>query len=477
MGRGLDPQLRELDPDERLDWLEREITERIKEFEITALVDLLAAIGYGPEQLEFCSHVSFGPQPTLLHAIEFPARYGDLDEDPRVRITVNLGLLSCRSPLPNYFLEYMRSVDHLGPFLELLRGLDTSLLLARLCSDRPERVTTTWPGTVADLLRCAGLASPIGLQWLCRQVFPELGVLVRRVEDQREVPAIGARLDGVSKLGECSFGKRTRVGVHELELVLICEDASYDEARSWVMVGKQRLRDHVFPLLDEVCVTLTTSFVLLDRGTRARLSDAPPSYMGYDPMWDSDELPLDPPSRIELYRGVLPRDEPSTAELERALAEDTSLSLELDSSASVDEDPTRLGCRVRLPLRLSGPGMRYRYFADIEWGARAWYRDEPHAIRLTAGDPSEQDAWVPKPRVSAAQHPRLWAKLRDAASLQLGQRVASHVRGGRPVTSELVEELIAAQDFEGLHALASSRVAPLEDWDEDAWRRFSAWMS
>lgn len=466
------PDYSELEPDERLEAVQAQISKRIKDFDIQALVDLLLELGYALDMLEFRGHPTLSPQPTLLHAIEFPQRDASFDTPPRVRITVNLGLLSCRSPLPSYFLRLLEDVESHYQLIELLRMLDCSLLHRRLTCDRATWIVPEWQQACKDVLHSAGLSSPIGLQWLCQQVFPELGVLVRRVGNTREVDMIGARLDGYSKLGECSFGKRTRVGVHELELVLICEDASYDEVRPWIYVGKQRLRDHVFPLLDEICVTLTVSFVLLDRGTRARLSAAPPSYMGYDPMWADDNLPADPPARILLYRGTLPLDAPDADALERVLAEDTGATVEL-SERELQLEGLAFGCMCPLALTYRAPGQQYVYTAVVDWGVRAWYRDEPRVIWLRVGDQADLETSIPKPPVDPEQHLRLWTKLRDEARRRLGASVAALVRDGGPVTAALIQRLGALRNYEALHALAATDITPHEDWDEAAYRAFS----
>lgn len=466
------PILDRLDPDERLDVIQAQIQARIKEFEPTALVDLLLALGYPLEQLEFRSNPSLAPLPWIVEDIEFPQRYGDLDDELRVMITVNVGLLSCRSPLPTYFSRLAQRGVEAYPIVELLNALDRSLLHTRMTCGRAERSVREWRDAQRNFLDCTNLNSVFGLQWLCQQVFPELGVLVRRTDNEREVDAIGARLDGLSKLGACSFGSRARVGVHELEVLLICEDSRYDEARPWLVVGKQRLRDHVFPYLDEVCVTLTVSFVLLDRGMRARLSQAPPSYVGYDPMLEDDAPPPDPPAQIRLYRGILPRAERDTDGLERVLAEDTGARLEIRAR---EPEPPRLAIGRSLALELvcvDRVGEEV-YLVVVDWGARAWYRDEPFRVSVDFVDRWDLPGIVPKPGVSPVEHQRLWSLVRDAARERLGRAMSEVILDGGPVTKELVDGLMRRRDFEGLHALALAKVVPVQAWDADAWIAFS----
>lgn len=395
-------------PIDPLGALESAVVARIREFEVGALLDVLASIGYGPDELEFRAHAANGPRPTLLHAITFPDPQARAHGHARVVITVNLGLLSSRSPLPTYFRRFLQDMDTRDPVLELLDVLDRSLLHARLTSERPERVLANWERVSQDLVEVFGLDSPIGLTWLFRQVFPELAVRVRRIFDDRSIPYDGATL-GTSQLGECSFGDFARVGVHEMEVTLVCADAIYSGATPWIREGDRRLRSTVFPLLDEVCLNLTVVFVLLDHGEGARLG--PRNYAGHHPMWRPGlGVPL-PPSRVEVYRGALPRHEPDTSHLEQILA--SSLAASLTVTGVAPAPAHTLGRSVALSLIHRAPRERpHVYQVTVRWGSRAWDLDEPHAISLRCDD-------VPKTRLSRSAHPRLWARLRDAARAAL----------------------------------------------------------
>ena len=398
-------------PIDPLGALEQTVVARIREFEVGALLDVLASIGYGPDELEFRAHASNGPQPALLHAIAFPDPQERAHGRARVVITVNLGLLSCRSPLPTYFRRFLQDMDTRDPVLELVHVLDRSLLRSRLTSDRPERILADWERVRLDLVEVFGLDSPIGLTWLFRQVFPELAVGVRRIFDDRKVPYDGATL-GISQLGECSFGDFARVGVHEMEVTLVCADTIYRGTTPWVREGDRRLRTTVFPLLDEVCLNLTVLFVLLDHGEGARLG--PGNYVGHHPMWRPGLGVALPPTRVEVYRGALPRHEPDTAHLEQILASELADSLTVTRAAHAPA-PT-LGRTVSLSLVHRAPRERpHVYQVTVRWGSRAWDLDEPHAIGLRCDD-------VPKTRLSRSIHPRLWARLRDAARAALTTR-------------------------------------------------------
>lgn len=470
---------RDPSPASRLEAVEAKIVARIRDFEVTALLDLLTTLGYGADNIVFRGHLAVGPQPSLLHAITFPPRPHGAHARSEVIITVNLGLASCRSPLPSYFQRFLANLNTRDPVLELLETLDSSLLHERLTCDRPERVLPTWPSTQRNVLRIFGLDSPLGLRWLFLRVFPELGVHVQRIHDAQLLPYHGARL-GASKLGACSFGDRTRVGVHDMEVTLICEDSTYQAGVPWIREGERRLRLTILPLLDELCMTLTVAFILLDRSNVARIG--PTSYAGYDPMGRPGSVLTLPPTRVEVLRGALPPLEPDCESLERHLADHPdALTLEPENPESDIgrtghsrvENPasTSLGSVVDLSLDYRPRGRRpHRYSARVSWGARAWYRDEPFIMTLSCGG-------VPKRSPTRRDHPRLWSRLLDAARKHLADRLAHEILATietDTLDDALIERLIADGACEHLHALATSTVSR-EQWEDTAWRRFVTW--
>jgi len=476
--------------------LQRSIRERIREFDVPALLDLLTAIGYDPAEIVFRGHPSASPQPSMLHDIELlgaPTPVGlpatavttaaaPVRElvPPKVAITVNLGLLSCRSPLPSYLLRLCHALETGDPLMELLRLLDRSLLATRLTADGPERLLPSWGDVRRDFLGIHGLDSPLGLHWLFRNVFPELGVRVRRQTDDYRMPFAGARL-GFSNLGRCAFGTTTRITVHDVEVTLVSAEPNH-EGSPWPRVADRRIRRFVLPLLDEVCLNLTVAFVLLDRSTYARLE--PTSYVGYDPMWGIPDAKLVeglPPARIVLYRGALPHTEPGPDELEQALIarDGDELVLEArrwDQRRVAAASPLPAGSMLELSLvYVDDDRHRYAYDVEVRWGVRAWYAEEPFEISLVFEG-------MPKLGPDPRHHPNLWPWLRDEARAQLANRVVIETMALEPdaeerVRLELVERLIERDERERLHALAWSKLTPLQQWDHAAWQRFLDWST
>jgi hypothetical protein len=498
--------------------LQQAICARARDFEIGSLLDLLATMGYRPDDICFRAHITATPHPTLLHHIEFTGPAGTIagpfplsspaldlgsiaelaaeashaagehragDVRAQVTVTVNLGLLSNRSPLPSYFQQLLGDVAIREPLIELLRIIDRNLLHVRLTCDRPERLVDRWDEITSDLLRIHGLDSLVGLHWLFRHVFPELPVTVERTPLQLRVPYSSARL-GLSDLGSASFGAVTRIDVHDFQITLRCEESLLRPGVPWVHEADRRLRTVVFPALEPVCMNLTIVLELADDRAVAALSDgsgpAPDSYLGMDPLGQPGVADL-PVRRVVLYRGLLPRDPLDLDTIEGELAAGTQAratapdrvrrrsraptARQDDGGAAEDvRRPDELGRERELDLALQLGGRVHRYQATVRWGARAWFRDEPYAIELRG---EREDPAAP----TARHHPRLWRLLRDRAREEVAAELAAATLahyGAAAVTDAIVADLLARGDDAALHALMTYGVAG--DVPPEAWERF-----
>jgi hypothetical protein len=518
-------------PPRDLQSLKLAIRARAREFEIAPLLDLLATLGYRPSDIYFCGNLTETPQPTLLHRIEFAglepsmsdptsrdpavalgnlaelaaeapaglagvaddaggaarARGGDDDrfggglpipaphrrprDQPQVTVTVNLGLLSCRSPLPSYFQHLLRDAAINEPLVELLQILDRNLLRTRLTCDRPERIVAQWDEISNDLLRIFSLDSLVGLRWLFRHVFPELPVAVKRTSEQLRVRYAPARL-GSSELGSACFGAVTQIDVHDFQVTLRCDDSLARAGVPWLHEVDRRLRTTVFPALEPVCMNLTIMLELQDDSAAAQLrDDRTPlrnSYLGQDPLGRPSATDA-PARRVILYHGLLPHDHPDTDELERALAAHAHATVtagdDRGATAGGSATPTEPETAVALALVLELGGQLHRYHAVVRWGARAWFRDDPYTIELRCYH-------VPQLAPTSRHHPQLWSLLRDQARHLLTTALATTTLasyGVATVTDAMVADLIARDQQAALHALLTGRGA--HDMPGPAWAR------
>jgi hypothetical protein len=274
---------------------QRRIKERIRGFDAVALLRLLAELGVHPLQIRYRGHRASGPQPTLLHDIDFQP--GGL-----IVITVTLGLSSCRSPLPAYLVAALADPGAGEALGKLLDFLDDRLVGERLASFRPEldpRFIPRWGKTRLDMLRLTTRTSPSRLHWMFQRIYPELGVTVRRVAGRRRMEVPDVRL-GSGQMGIAAFGGEARVPISGLEVTLLCDEATTYTGDPWTVEADRRLTEHVFPLLGETGVYLTVALVFFDRVAPSRFDDR--SHVSYNP------LPGGParPGRVVLFTGPIP---------------------------------------------------------------------------------------------------------------------------------------------------------------------------
>lgn len=351
-------------PADQLDPRRAQIHENIRHFDVRALLRVLEELGYDRSEIRYRGNFTATPQAAWLDAIAF--HDSSPVGSPRVTLKLNLGLLSCRSPLPSYFLELMQEVDVQEPLLELLGVLDERLLDGRVASYRSEldrdsfpdpdwaprkapsparemnatSATPFWSSTERDILSLCAMRSPSTLHWLFEKVFPDLRVSVRRVRQDRRLGAPGVRL-GTAQLGSAALGAQAVVPVRDLEVTLVCDnrlsdlDEPADGQRAsrapWVLEVEKRLQERIFPLLRETGMHLAVVLLLLDQQAVARLdtrgSIEDRSYLGYDPVGprrratDTPARPGDPakPLRVVLFSGPIPPAPPAPSPL-RVLA-------------------------------------------------------------------------------------------------------------------------------------------------------------
>ncbi len=259
--------------------VEQRIRQRIRSFDIPALLELLGASGYGDAELEYRSHRTTVHQSHLVHDIQFI-------HQPRKRIiiTVNVGLLSAQSPLPSFLMRTMDELDH--DRLERFIGyFDHRLLQECFAGLYPERDGTLlpgWPEAAKDRLRLLRPTCPSTLHWLFRRIFPETEISVRREVRHQQVPAREMRL-GASALGEGdSMGGFASIPTGGMEVRICCDEPFASNGVTWAVEALRRFETELAPLLSESVLMLTVLLVLRDREGFLRLERE--SHLGYDPL-------------------------------------------------------------------------------------------------------------------------------------------------------------------------------------------------
>jgi len=262
--------------------IEQRIRERIRSFDIPALLEVLRTHGWADAEIEYRGQRTAVHQSHLVHDIEFiPA------PDKRVLITVNMGLLSAQSPLPSFLMQTMDQLDH--DRLERFIGYFDHLLLrdcfAGLYPEQEESLLPGWRQAEKDRLRLLRPTCPSTLHWLFRKVFPETELSVRREVREQRLAARELRM-GSSTLGEGdSMGGFASVPTGGVEVRIYCDEPRASNGVLWAEEARRRFDAELRPLLSETVLMLSVVLVLRDQESVLRL--ARDSHLGYYALQDS----------------------------------------------------------------------------------------------------------------------------------------------------------------------------------------------
>jgi len=261
--------------------LEQRLRQRIRAFDVPALLEVLAASGYGDAEIEYRGHRTTVHQSHLVHDIQFIHQ-----PRKRVIITVNLGLLSVQSPLPSFMMRTMDQLDH--DRLERFIGYFDHLLLqerfAGLYPEREDSLLPGWADAAKDRLRLLRPTSPSTLHWLFRKIYPEAEVSVRREIRQQRVRAGEMRL-GASSLGEGdAMGGFASIATGGLEVKIHCDEPLSAGGVPWAVEARRRFEEQLRPLFSETVLMLTVFVV--QREQEGFLRFEPESHLGFDPLFE-----------------------------------------------------------------------------------------------------------------------------------------------------------------------------------------------
>jgi hypothetical protein len=285
--------------------LRARISAAAQRFSVPALLDLLHAMGYRDEEIEFRSHQSQSPQHHLVQRIEFLEEGDPLDpySARAVVITVNLGLLAAQTPLPAYVMKILDQQDASG-MEEFLWFFDHALLRDRFQALYPERnrgLFLDWEETKSKLLRMLGLESPSTMYWLFRRVYPELGLVVRRGQQQMPLSALGATL-GEAILGDrYTLGGIAQVPVGGMEITLCAEEPQSPAGMPWAQEASRRLIEQILPLLRGVDLQLSVFMLFIEHSDWVRL--VPDQYLGFEPLRPTESPQQPRPQLVQLWSG------------------------------------------------------------------------------------------------------------------------------------------------------------------------------
>jgi hypothetical protein len=285
---------------EPLSPLEQRIESEAHRFELRPLLELLATLDYGEDDVLFESSHD-GRSAGVVKSVKFRQR-----PIRNVLITVELGLWGDNSLLPSYFQRIAELSNDPNRVYDFVRYFDHVLIQNLIGHLHPEWGGSfrSWPDTLRMFFRMSSPASPSTLHWVTQLHFPELRVEVRRLNvkassDQHSVKNGYSRLDGAGILGRSYVAT-----IAGLEIDLIAEEESDLNGREWSDIVLLRLNTQLLPLLGPFAIPLVVRLIVLAHASWAKV-DGPGTpeeqgYLGYDRLKGNSEVKH---STI-MYRGI-----------------------------------------------------------------------------------------------------------------------------------------------------------------------------
>lgn len=274
--------------------IQDKIKQHVKRFDICSLLKLLKEIGYQEDEIYFQSHSDLSSRAGLCEDIFFS------ENQPRVTLLLNIGLLSGNSPLPSYFRKKM-DTGAIDPvlFTRYLSYFDHHLIKNLLSMSMPETngiFFTDWTETQGHYLTLLDLNSTSTLWHLFQICFPELIVKAEKSPRLFQEKSSSNTL-GRSRLGIDTFlGKKIEQAIPSFKFTLTVEHTLTDQLVPWPLEVKHRLKKVILPILSRTAIHFRVILCIKKNGEIAYLS--PQSHIGYCRMGENKH-----PLRLLLFSG------------------------------------------------------------------------------------------------------------------------------------------------------------------------------
>lgn len=270
------------------------IAENIKRFDVCSLLRLLYELGYQRNDIYFESNNDWSSRNSLCESIIFS------ENDPKVRLILNLGLLSGNSPLPNFFKKKMDcgSIDPVL-FTRYLNFFDHSLISNLLHMSMPDINNiffSSWQETKSHYLKLLDLNSTSTLWHLFQRCFPELKVKVLKAPMMFKKNSSSVVL-GKTRLGfDSLLGKKIVQTIPSFKIMLYGEEMSTDLMVPWPLEIKNRLKRMIFSILQRTHIHFRLIYIQTDKKEIAGLTTS--TQLGYCMLGKNNE-----PFKIILFSG------------------------------------------------------------------------------------------------------------------------------------------------------------------------------
>lgn len=252
-----------------MDTIQHRIADNVKKFDVCSLLELLYEIGYRNQDIHYESNPDCSSKSSLCETIFFS------ENQPKVRLILNMGLLSGNSPLPNFFKKKMDSgsidSDLFTRFIHFFDHHLISNLLAMSMLDINDTFFSSWHETKGHYLKLLDLNSTSTLWHLFQACFPELKVKVLKAPKVHKQNSSSIIL-GKTRLGVESFlGKKIVQTIPSFKILLIGDESSTDLMIPWPLEIKKRLKRLIFSVLQRTHIHFRLIFLQTDRNEVARL--------------------------------------------------------------------------------------------------------------------------------------------------------------------------------------------------------------
>lgn len=257
--------------------LQEQIAKNVKRFDVCSLLKLLYEMNYHKNDIYFESHTDCSSRSSLCEKIIFS------ESHPKVRLILNLGLLSGNSPLPNFFKKKMDTgaIDA-TLFTQYLHFFDHHLisnLLAMSMPDINNVFFSNWQETKNHYLKLLDLNSTSTLWHLFQACFPELKVEVLKAPKVFKKTSSSVML-GKTRLGIESFlGKKMVQTMPSFKIMLTGEETNTDLMIPWPIEIKSRLKRMIFTILQRTHIHFRIIFIQKEGIDQARLNKS--TQLGY----------------------------------------------------------------------------------------------------------------------------------------------------------------------------------------------------
>lgn len=239
--------------------IQERISQNITRFDVCSLIELLYEIGYKSRDIYFESHLDSSSRSSLCEKIIFS------ENDPKVTLILNMGLLSGNSPLPNFFKKKMDtgSIDA-TLFIRYINFFDHHLisnLLAMSMPDINDTFFSSWQVTKSHYLKLLDLNSTSTLWHLFQVCFPELKIEVLKAPKIFKKNSSSVII-GKTRLGKESFlGKEIVQTLPSFKIMLTGYETYTDLMVPWPIAIKERLKKMIYPILQRVHIHFRIIFI------------------------------------------------------------------------------------------------------------------------------------------------------------------------------------------------------------------------